>query len=124
MFSSSTAGQQVEEHAHEDLRQLHLHSSKDKKWWAPSPQSVQTIYKGTPPGAAMRRLLVDFYTGFGKEHWLKNMETMPDEFLPGLAFELLAKRQLPGDPPGHQLKKDDELTNMKLEEAKTTRTML
>lgn len=72
----------------------------------------------------MGRMLVDFYTGFGKEHWLKKMETMPDEFLRGLAFELLAKRQLPGDPSDHQLKKDDELTNMKPEEAKPTRTML
>ena len=56
-------------------------------------EATAELYDGTTRTSKARKLLVDLYTEFGPESWLKgNREPLPQDFIKELAFRLLQKR--------------------------------
>lgn len=61
-------------------------------------EAVYIIYKGTPPGSRMRKLLVDNMVVSGREAWIgRAVDDNSAEFLVGLSCALLKCRACPED---------------------------
>ncbi|KAF9701864.1 hypothetical protein EKO04_000819 [Ascochyta lentis] len=65
----------------------------DGVMYSPGPDTIRTIYEGTPPGCLLRKLLVDIYTSKATDQWIEKCKDWPDEFMRELLISVLKKRE-------------------------------
>jgi hypothetical protein len=65
---------------------------KDDKYWYPAGKKADLVYKGTPPGSPLRRLLVDMHVHHSRHDWYDETENV--DFLADLVRGLLSVRDL------------------------------